>query len=768
MLDAGADKVSVNSAAVARPELLAELAEVFGAQCVVLAIDARAAGRTAPTSVTSNGGRTRGRARRRRVGARGRRARGGGDPADEHGPRRHRGRLRAGADAGGGRRRRRAGDRLGRRGHARPPRGRGRARAAPTPCCAPRSSTTASTRCARPRSACGRRASRCGCDELTRATCASASGACPAWSGCCPRSRACRRPTSWAARCATCCAARPPSTSTSRWRATRASVARALAERLGGDGARARALRHRDGARPGPQLRPRDHPARDLRRAGRAADGRAAPRSRTTCGRRDFTVNAMAVGLTGDDLGPPLRPARRPRRPRGRRRARAPRRAASSTTPPACCGRCATRRGSASRSTRTPSAARDGGGRRTPSSTVSGARIRDELMDLLAEHEAPAAVERMRDLGHRSRRWTRRWTQTPSWWRRRSLGAPAIGADRRSRRWPRCARGARGARRLARRPAPPGRGERDAVARAPRGAPELARGAARARAHALGAARPARAGAAGGAGAGPGAGRARRSRSCAGSRAAARSRSRSRRRRPAGGRRPGGRRRSARALGETLRRKLDGLVAGRDEELETALEASAVSDAQSSCSGARAVVFTTRQGGVSDGPYELAEPRHPDRRRARARGGEPRPRGRAAGLEPERVAMGWQVHGTDLREWSGRRPERAFADPGGKELREVDGHLPPATRLGLLVLVADCYPVALSRRRAGGDAALRLARRWPAGSSRGRVARVRRAARRRRRARDRRLLLRGRAPRCSRRSPTSTGRRRPHARPARA
>ncbi len=42
VLDAGADKVSLNSAAVARPALLAELAEVFGAQCVVLAIDARA------------------------------------------------------------------------------------------------------------------------------------------------------------------------------------------------------------------------------------------------------------------------------------------------------------------------------------------------------------------------------------------------------------------------------------------------------------------------------------------------------------------------------------------------------------------------------------------------------------------------------------------------------------------------------------------------------------------------------------------------------
>jgi cyclase len=42
VLDAGADKVSVNSAALERPELLNELSEVFGAQCVVLAIDAKA------------------------------------------------------------------------------------------------------------------------------------------------------------------------------------------------------------------------------------------------------------------------------------------------------------------------------------------------------------------------------------------------------------------------------------------------------------------------------------------------------------------------------------------------------------------------------------------------------------------------------------------------------------------------------------------------------------------------------------------------------
>ena len=59
VLDAGADKVSVNSAAVGRPELLGELAEIFGAQCVVLAIDARReAGDGASYGVYVNGGRT--------------------------------------------------------------------------------------------------------------------------------------------------------------------------------------------------------------------------------------------------------------------------------------------------------------------------------------------------------------------------------------------------------------------------------------------------------------------------------------------------------------------------------------------------------------------------------------------------------------------------------------------------------------------------------------------------------------------------------------
>ena len=44
VLDAGADKVAVNSAALNRPELLTEMAENFGSQCVVVAIDAKKVG----------------------------------------------------------------------------------------------------------------------------------------------------------------------------------------------------------------------------------------------------------------------------------------------------------------------------------------------------------------------------------------------------------------------------------------------------------------------------------------------------------------------------------------------------------------------------------------------------------------------------------------------------------------------------------------------------------------------------------------------------
>ena len=59
MLRAGADKVSVNTAAVDRPELIAEIAEEFGTQCAVVAIDSRSSENTpSGFEVYVHGGRT--------------------------------------------------------------------------------------------------------------------------------------------------------------------------------------------------------------------------------------------------------------------------------------------------------------------------------------------------------------------------------------------------------------------------------------------------------------------------------------------------------------------------------------------------------------------------------------------------------------------------------------------------------------------------------------------------------------------------------------
>lgn len=57
MLRAGADKVGINTAAVERPDLIAEIAGEFGDQCVVVAIDARASG-DGSWEVFLHGGRT--------------------------------------------------------------------------------------------------------------------------------------------------------------------------------------------------------------------------------------------------------------------------------------------------------------------------------------------------------------------------------------------------------------------------------------------------------------------------------------------------------------------------------------------------------------------------------------------------------------------------------------------------------------------------------------------------------------------------------------
>jgi imidazole glycerol-phosphate synthase subunit HisF len=58
LLRAGADKVSINTAAIARPQLINEIADRFGNQVLVLSVDARRAGTTSGYEVTTHGGRT--------------------------------------------------------------------------------------------------------------------------------------------------------------------------------------------------------------------------------------------------------------------------------------------------------------------------------------------------------------------------------------------------------------------------------------------------------------------------------------------------------------------------------------------------------------------------------------------------------------------------------------------------------------------------------------------------------------------------------------
>ncbi len=57
LLRAGADKVSINTAAIARPELIAEIADRFGSQVLVISIDARRARTDSGFEVTTHGGR---------------------------------------------------------------------------------------------------------------------------------------------------------------------------------------------------------------------------------------------------------------------------------------------------------------------------------------------------------------------------------------------------------------------------------------------------------------------------------------------------------------------------------------------------------------------------------------------------------------------------------------------------------------------------------------------------------------------------------------
>jgi tRNA nucleotidyltransferase (CCA-adding enzyme) len=145
-------------------------------------------------------------------------------------------------------------------------------------------------------------------------------------------------------------------------------------------------------------------------------------------GRRDFSINAMALALAGDDLGHLYDPCGGlADLETGVVRILHPGSFADDPTRLLRAVRYETRLGFRmdADTERAVRAAVAGDGL----STVSGARVRDELMDLLAEHEAPTAVERLRQLGL-DRALHPALDPDPELVASASLGAAAIGADR--------------------------------------------------------------------------------------------------------------------------------------------------------------------------------------------------------------------------------------------------------------------------------------------------------------------------------------------------
>lgn len=107
------------------------------------------------------------------------------------------------------------------------------------------------------------------------------------------------------------------------------------------------------------------------------------------------------------------------------------------------------------------------------------------------------------------------------------------------------------------------------------------------------------------------------------------------------------------------------------------------------------VAFSTRNGGVSEPPFDgLNLGVFTDDERGAVM--ENRRRLAAAlGFRPDRVAIGRQVHGARILTHTGPQAPSPFAEPGSA-IAEVDGHVTAEPGLALLVFVADCVPVALS------------------------------------------------------------------------
>jgi YfiH family protein len=107
------------------------------------------------------------------------------------------------------------------------------------------------------------------------------------------------------------------------------------------------------------------------------------------------------------------------------------------------------------------------------------------------------------------------------------------------------------------------------------------------------------------------------------------------------------------------------------------------------------VAFSTRLGGVSEGPFEslnlgvltedLTESVVENRGRLST----------ALGLDPESVVIGRQVHGADVARHTAAQRPSPWASPGS-ELPHVDGHAIDQAGLAGLVFVADCLPIAVA------------------------------------------------------------------------
>ena len=113
------------------------------------------------------------------------------------------------------------------------------------------------------------------------------------------------------------------------------------------------------------------------------------------------------------------------------------------------------------------------------------------------------------------------------------------------------------------------------------------------------------------------------------------------------------------------------------------------------------VAFTSRRGGASLGPYaslnlgaltaDDADRVAENRRRAVS----------AAGGDPAAATMAWQVHGRDVREVTHEPAGGRFLEPGAEPFPRSDGLVTSLHERPLMLLTADCIPIAVARADGG-------------------------------------------------------------------